>query len=48
MDILVHFFGEILDGRNAEPQGGVEAVLGRRPADAAAAMSRAAQAGAWT
>jgi len=46
--VLAHLFGELLDGRNAEPQGGVEVVLGRQPADAATAMSRAAQAGAST
>lgn len=48
VDVLAHLFGELLDGRNAEPQGGVEAVLGRQPADAATAMRREAQAGAWT
>ena len=47
VDGLAHIFGELTDGRNAEAQGGVEAVLGRQPADAAAAMSRAAQEGAW-
>lgn len=47
IDVMTHLFGELLDGRSAKPQGGVEAVLGRRPTDAATAMRRAAQAGAW-
>ena len=47
VEVLAHNFGEVLDGRNAEPQDGVEAVLGRQPATAAAAMRRAAHADAW-
>lgn len=47
VDVLAHLFGELLDGRSADPQGGIEAVLGRPPGDAATAMRRAAEAGAW-
>ena len=47
VEVLAHLFGEVLDGRNAEPQGGVEAVLRRPPAYAATAIRRAAQEGAW-
>lgn len=47
IDVLAHLFGELLDGRSAEPEGGVEAELGRQPADAATATRRAAEAGTW-
>ena len=47
VDVMAHLFGDLLDGRSAEPQGGVEAVLGRRSTDACTAMNRAANAGAW-
>jgi uncharacterized protein YbjT (DUF2867 family) len=41
-------FGELLDGRNAEPQDGVFRALGRAPRDFGEYARRTAAAGAWT
>ncbi|MBJ7455929.1 MAG: NmrA family transcriptional regulator, partial [Thermoleophilia bacterium] len=41
-------FTEVLDGRNAQPAGGVRDALGREAEDFAAYAARAAAAGAWS
>lgn len=45
---LTELFGEILDGRNAEPADGVEKALGRPASDFAEYVRRAGAAGAWS
>lgn len=45
--LLTHLFTEVLDGRNAHAEPGVEEVLGRPPRDFATYARRAADAGAW-
>ncbi|NKY96960.1 SDR family oxidoreductase [Nocardiopsis alborubida] len=44
---LTELFGEILDGRNAEPADGVEKALGRPAADFTGYVRRAGASGVW-
>jgi uncharacterized protein YbjT (DUF2867 family) len=46
-DLVLFLFTELLDGRNAEPQDGVQRALGRPPRDFAAYARRTAATGAW-
>jgi hypothetical protein len=47
VEILVHLFTEVLDGRNAHTGDGVQRALGRAPTDFREFARRAAAAGAW-
>jgi uncharacterized protein YbjT (DUF2867 family) len=47
VDLLDYLFSEVLDGRNAQPQDGVERALGRSPRSFAEFARDAAAAGAW-
>jgi hypothetical protein len=47
MALLTYLFGEVLDGRNADPTDGVERALGRRPRDFRDYARRTAATGIW-
>jgi uncharacterized protein YbjT (DUF2867 family) len=48
IDLLVFLFQEVMDGRNASVQDGVERALGRAPRDFRAFARRAALSGVWS
>ena len=45
--LLTYLFTEVSDGRNSEPQDGVQRGLGREPGSFAAYVDRTAATGAW-
>jgi uncharacterized protein YbjT (DUF2867 family) len=47
IDLLTYLFSEVLDGRNAHLEDGVQRALGREPRDFAEYAREAAAAGAW-
>jgi uncharacterized protein YbjT (DUF2867 family) len=47
-ELVGFLFGELLDGRNAEPQDGVLRALGRAPRDFGEYARRTAATGAWS
>lgn len=48
VDLALHLFATVLDGRNIRPADGVQQALGRAPRSFAAYARAAAEAGAWT
>ncbi|MBO6900875.1 MAG: NmrA family NAD(P)-binding protein [Rhizobiaceae bacterium] len=48
LNLLIELFTVVLDGRNVEVMHGVEAALGRKPADFTDYARRAAESGAWS
>ena len=48
IDLLPYLFSEVLDGRNARLEDGVQRALGRQPRDFADYAREAAAAGAWS
>ena len=47
-ELVSFLFGEVLDGRNAEPQDGVLRALGRAPRDFGEYARVTAASGAWS
>lgn len=45
--LLRYLFGEVFDGRNAQPQDGIERALGRKPTDFREYVQKTVKTGAW-